>query len=512
MRSDQARERPDERHLREPVRPPRPLGSSPRLGRPRRDFDRAYAALGGVVASTSALLLAYNSLGSGGRFALELVDFGCFAAMFLPSIRARALRPFRVAAASGLLILVAVATPARGSLDLWSYTMYGRIESVHHASAYTHLPAQYPRDPLLRRVGGGWRRTGSVYGPAFVALAAAGTHFTGKSPTENRLLFQGLDGAALAFTLLVLWRRTRDPGALAFLGLNPAVLPVVNGGHNDVLVGCALLCGVLLVSDRRPGLGGLVLAFGALIKLVLLLPIAGLLFWAWRRDKRLATRAGAVVAVVTTLGYWIAGGRAALDPLLHARDQHNRTSVWQFAASIMRLAGHAGHHFLPGEASDLPLVAIAALATVIVLKATRASSGRESTDDSSIAVVVGATTLVFLFAAPYVLPWYSAWVLPVVALAWRSRTAMVSAGQAALILLAYAAPIPVRGVYAVYARGLVPVTSVCLLAYLLMSARQRLAAAPFVQREAKGHHRAPARLIGRVRAATVRVDNRLHDR
>jgi len=250
------------------------------LGRPRCPADTAAdLALGALVAATTTGLVAYDAIGTAGRFGAGLIAFASFGVMFLPSVRARALQPTRVVVASALLIVIAVAVPARGSRDLWSYAMDGRIASVHHASPYTHMPADYPHDALSRHVRIGWQRTGSVYGPAFVAIAAAGTTLTGNSIVENRLLFQGLAAVALAVAMVVIWKRTRDLASLAIIGLNPALLAVVNGGHNDLLVGLALLCGALLLADRRPGPGGVVLGLGALVKLVLLLPVGALLLW-----------------------------------------------------------------------------------------------------------------------------------------------------------------------------------------------------------------------------------------
>src|SRR2546425_9244931 len=56
-----------------------------------------------------------------------------------------------VTACVGLTIF-AVAMPARSSKDVYAYIMYGRIVSAHHASPYTHVPAEYPSDPALQRV------------------------------------------------------------------------------------------------------------------------------------------------------------------------------------------------------------------------------------------------------------------------------------------------------------------------------------------------------------------------
>ena len=94
-----------------------------------------------------------------------------FGGLFVGPIRDAILTKSRIVVAAGALLVVAVVIAPVGH-DIWSYAMYGRIVSVHHASPYTHVPADYPHDPLLHLVG--WRRTPSVYGPGFVGLAALG--------------------------------------------------------------------------------------------------------------------------------------------------------------------------------------------------------------------------------------------------------------------------------------------------------------------------------------------------
>src|SRR5439155_5647046 len=181
--------------------------------------------------------------------------------------------------------------------------------------------------------------------------------------------------------------------------------------------------------------------------------------------------------MVVAVGYLVAGGTAALGPLLHARTQHNRTSIWQLPTWLLTSAGVTGHGAVL-VTEDAALVGIAVIATLLVMRSTGSSAGHTSEIDASAAVIAGAATLVFLLASPYVLPWYSAWALPVLALVWRFRVAAVAVVQAALSALAYAAPIPVHGVWAVYARGVVPITSVSLLGYLVWTTRRGRLPAP----------------------------------
>ena len=379
--------------------------------------------LGVLVLSVTANLAGYAVLGASGRFATGAVAFGAFGVLFLPAIRVSTLTPRRVVIAAGVLVAVAVVVTPRGSGDVWSYVMYGRMLVVHGASPFTHGPAAFPRDPFTHLVARSWRHTPSVYGPGFVALAGAGTGVAGHSMLLNRLYFQAVEAAALAGALALVWRRTRDPVALAVLGLNPTVLAVVNGGHNDLVVGLALLAGVLLVLDRRWAWGGVLLAVAASIKLVVVLPIAAVVLWVWRRQgRRGALHVAAACGAVLVLAYTVAGGLPALHPLLHARRQHDQMSIWQLPRELLRSS------LLGPVISTAALGSIAVLAGFVVLTALRRRPSSASGFDLEPVVLVGATALVFFLAASFVLPWYSAWALPALAFAWRSRMAFARGG------------------------------------------------------------------------------------
>ena len=147
--------------------------------------------------------------------------------------------PVWVAIAIGTAYAISVAAPPRNSHDLWSYVMYGRMVSAHHLSPYSHVPIDFLHDPFLGRVAAGWRHTSSVYGPVFTGVSAALTRVRGRFRTSRaRLAFQGLATIGVIATLAVIRRTTRSTAAVAFVGLHPVmVIVIVNGGHNDALVG-----------------------------------------------------------------------------------------------------------------------------------------------------------------------------------------------------------------------------------------------------------------------------------
>src|SRR5207302_9991392 len=129
--------------------------------------------------------------------------------------------------------------------------------------------------------------------------------------------------AALAILALVDRRTNGDPQSLVFFGLNPVVVAViVNGGHNALLVGLAVLAGVVLLDRGRPVAAGAVVALGALVKLPGLLALGGLVLWALVHfGRRTATAVALAGTVTVVVGYLAGGGRVALGPVLHASKQ-----------------------------------------------------------------------------------------------------------------------------------------------------------------------------------------------
>jgi hypothetical protein len=423
-----------------------------------------------LAVATATAIIGYSTLGPAARFCAVFVAFGSFGALFLRPLRGCALTTRRVVVLGSLLVVVALLTPPRGSHDIWSYAAYGRMVSVHHVSPFTRVPAAFPHDPLFHHVSRDWRHTGSVYGPVFVAVSAIGTAMTGASAPATRLFFQLIEALALGGALLIIWRRTRDPVALAFVALNPALILVVNGGHNDILVGLALLGGALLLADGHPRRAGIVLALGALVKLIVLLPLGVLVLWTWRRwGARVAVELGATAAVVLAAAYVVCGGTRALGPLLHASEQHNRWSVWEQVRRCVAVPLELHRASLFEIESKVALLLVVAVAVVIVVRARTRTSDATGADQSAIATVAGAAALAFLLTGPYVLPWYSAWALPLLALVWSSRVAVLAAGQAVLIAVAAAAPALSVAGFATPGE-VVPVVLAGALAYLVWSA------------------------------------------
>ena len=340
--------------------------------------------------------------------------------MVTAEARRPALRLRAVVFAIAVVLGVGVTMAPQRSGDVWSYAIYGRIVAVHHASPYRHVPDEYPDDPMLRYVSPAWLHTGSVYGPTFTAFSAAVAPLAGDSAARTRFLYQATATLAVAGALVLVWRRTRSPAAIAWLGLHPVIgLEVVNGGRNDALIGLGILGAILLVERGKLRTSGLVTGAAATIKATGALAGAGLAIWTWRRRgfRRAAIFAGAMAATVVA-AYVAAGGTVALGPLRHAATQISRGSVW---ALFPRVG-------LPAVSTTVAMVATAAVVAVCLW--------RDTKDGPAPAGVTGPAA--FLLAAPYVLPGYLGWVLPGAALEHNRRTARIIALQATLLVGAYA--------------------------------------------------------------------------
>ena len=327
------------------------------------------------------------------------------------------------------VVIGAVAVGPVDSRDLYQYAMYGRIVTFHHASPYVVAPDHFAGDPFLEQLASGWRGARSVYGPAFTALSAVLARAFGRSPLLARLCFQGLAGVSLVAVVVHLRRRAVAPWLGLFVGVSPVMVAAVNGGHNDVLVGALVLLGVDLARRSRPARAALVLALACCVKVLALPVVAALAVAGWRSgDRRGAVRVGAGTLALIAVGYAVAGGRAALEPLGSWGHNPSRASLWSVVAVHGGSSATIGH-------TGIAVARGALLVTVLLAGVAWARWSGGPPDAISLALVLGTIALAF---GDYVLPWYAATYLPLAALA-ASRRARAGVGAVSVVLLvAYA--------------------------------------------------------------------------
>jgi dolichol-phosphate mannosyltransferase len=370
-------------------------------------------------AATAVVVASDGVLSNPQHIAVVVLACAGYATMLFAESRWPSLRIGLVAAATLAPVVVAIAVIPRFTGDLWSYAMYGRILGVHHLSPWTHVPAAFRHDPLLHLVGGTWRRTPSVYGPAFTALSSGGAWILGAAVLPTRLFYQGLAGVVLGGCGWLIWQRTRSAAAVAFLTVHPlVVMYLVNGGRNDILVGVAMLAAVALASAHRPGTAGVVGALGALVKVTGIVGIAALFVtMVAQGERRAAHRIATAAATVFGVGYLIAGTTALLAPLQTAGALYSRGSAW----STLPLLG------LTRPGAHVALALLALLVAVVIVR--HAQSGA--------ATAVAASLGMLSLAAAYTLPGYAAWALPAAALDHRSRVARIVASTGIALVVTY---------------------------------------------------------------------------
>jgi hypothetical protein len=354
----------------------------------------------------------------------------------------------------------------RSSRDVYAYIMYGRIVAQHHESPYTHVPAEFPNDPALQRVQAAFRDTGSVYGPVFTGVSAAGMGLCGSSPLCGRLYFQSLEAIAVLGCAWLVLRTTRSWAAAVCVGFNPVLIAsIVNGGHNDGLVALGVL-GAVLIARARPSLAGFILGAAALVKVNALLPAAVLVAWLfWRDEKRKGLIAGTTTGLLVIVGYAVVGGTAALKPLHNTAEFVSFHSFWypveRLVARTFDLHGAYQSRF-----------AFVGLVIVIVI-ALMVAAGRARFNGP--VPVVAVALSVYVLASPYILPWYTAPVIPLLALRHRARTSWLILSYAMLLYLLYPQRFPTHHTFVALilpegARNVVPVVQVLMLLMIAFDA------------------------------------------
>jgi len=415
-----------------------------------------------AFAGTAAIIAVGRGAPALAFIPLVAATFIVSAALVWSLAREAALKPRTLVLVCVALMIVAISVPARSSKDVYAYVMYGRIVAQHHASPYSHVPADFPGDPALQRVQAAFRGTGSVYGPVFTGVSAAGMSVCGASPLCGRMFFQALEALAVLCCAWLVLRATRSWAAFACVAFNPVLLAsIVNGAHNDGLVAAGLLAAALM-ARKRPVHAGVLLAAVVLVKVNALLPAAVLMAWVFLRDdKRKALTLAATTGVLVIGGYLAAGGTAALKPLRHTAQFVSYHSFWY---PVERLFGVGSSRM-----ASIALVIVVVIAVAI-------SAGRMR--DHGPAPTVAAALSVYVLAAPYILPWYTAPVIPLLALYHRSRTTWLILTYSMLLYLVYPARFPAHHTFATLilpelARNLLPVVQVLALAVIASAAWRR---------------------------------------
>jgi hypothetical protein len=330
-----------------------------------------------------------------------------------------------------LLIAVSAALPLLFSHDVLQYGIYGRIVSIHHANPYVSVPSDFSSDPFNRYADPEYAAMPSVYGPAFLDVAAIVTRVV-RSPSAVILAFKSLAalsaGAALV-CIVVLARRIqpeRASLAVVLFGWNPAVMLLgVGGGHTDIMLALALVGALILVAPPRGRASGgrqvaatAVLAVATSIKVSLAIPLILLIVAAAARARLGRRLPVALLHIAVAIAVGLAFGIPFLqgtNPTLGVADVSrlsNGLSAERALESLVRpfleivsgqqKGGVATSYLAQGAVRGLLIVTFGFLCWLILRRGDRLRV-------TELGALCGWSLMVLALAGPLLFPWYAAW-------------------------------------------------------------------------------------------------------
>jgi hypothetical protein len=260
----------------------------------------------------------------------------------------------------------------------------------------------------------------SIYPPGAQLLFGAGSVIAPGDQDVLKLMIVGIDLAALGLVVLLLARLGADPNLSVIYGWSPLVLKeFANSGHVDTLAGLLVLVALFYLMGDRPALAGASFALASLVKLYPL--IFAIVF------RRRLGRAGLVVMIgglVIGSTPQLAGTTdlAHLGLAAYARHWESNSSLYGLLGFALARAGlddgggPAAGRSPAAAAAPLRRPVTRAIAGAIVLAALFwISRWPIATPDQIVRSAFAGVAALLLFS-PVVLPWYVAWLAPLLAL------------------------------------------------------------------------------------------------
>lgn len=325
--------------------------------------------------------------------------------------------------------LLMLALPLLFSRDVYSYSFYGRIASIHHGNPYVDLPLHYPTDQMFALTGPAWKDTPAVYGPLFTLYSSMLTKLIG-SVRGLILAFKLTSVVASIVTVFVIKRvaekarPSRAVFAVVLFGWNPVVLfHSVASGHNDLYVALAIAVALALLYARRDLAATAVLTLGVLVKASAALPLIVLLIVVVARAKEGSKLRGFAKHFGVAAGLSLLFAAPFLqwkDPTLGMANLSTHTG-WLAPSKLFgrtmqrwiepRFGAALGRAVAAGV--RLAFAAVMLVALVFIIRATVRRVGHLS--PAAQGAVWGWALLLLTMCGPVLLPWYIVWTLP---LAW----------------------------------------------------------------------------------------------
>jgi alpha-1,6-mannosyltransferase len=320
----------------------------------------------------------------------------------------------RLLVRSVLLHCIAALALPYTSNDLFSNLAYGRMARLGldpYAAGPRSLPAA---DPFRALVSRNWIDAPSVYGPILTWFnMLAGRAAT--VPAAMVLFKLALLAVTLAtvFVAYAICRRhlggARAATAFVLFAWNPLLVYEISGqAHNDGVMLLGLTAFVWAALERRQLLAVCFLALAFYAKFAVA-PVLGLYLWHLARHSRARAALGGLLFLalgfLLFLPFW-KGPATLLGPLAAVRANQARVtrSFTEIASLLAGLVSTAAGEwaYRIGWALGMALLA------VLAVRALRLVRTVESVLHESLVYLV----LYLLVAAPFVLPWYLSWLLP----------------------------------------------------------------------------------------------------
>ncbi len=317
--------------------------------------------------------------------------------------------------------------PPSGSADHLNYAAYGRMVTLG-LDPYVQGAVDLPGDPVAAAVERPWREEPSVYGPVATAVQALASWVGGDSVRLTIFVLALVNSAAFIATGLLLDRFTRDDPALRWRAAllwtaNPLLLyQLVAGLHVDTLAIVFMVAALVLNGTAG---AGVMLGLGVAVKLNAGLVALGPAWELRRRPKRLALVAGSALAVAGA-GYLWAGGHA-FDQVSRAGKAISLASFWRLVQGLLQAVVGTGSAYR-GEIQVGAFVVMALLAWALF------RLQRPPADAVRVAAVL---VVAYVFATPYILPWYDGLAFALVAMLAATGVEPFLVAHLTLLSLAY---------------------------------------------------------------------------
>jgi hypothetical protein len=308
----------------------------------------------------------------------------------------------RLAVMGALGALLMLLCPPFGSADYTNYSAYGHIQN-RGLDAYVVTPVQAAAlgVPTASAVEKPWTKTPSVYGPASVRVEQLAAALGGNSLARTSLLLSLMHCLAFIGTGLILIRMASpsgNGGRAAVLWLaNPLMIDeLVAGSHVDAIVVFLIVAGFAVLRRSR-FLAGLLVGIGVATKVNAVLAGLGMA-WADRRSpkKIVALALGGMVAVG---GLYLTVSSHSLDQTRKASKFVSSSTPWWPFSTLLRNAIGLGKAPLVISAGVLVLAVFLGKAILRMIPERDDEVGRAARSSY-------VYTVAWLFAAPYLLPWY----------------------------------------------------------------------------------------------------------